>query len=129
MIVSSLSLSLSLSPPSLSLIGCHIGSIISFTLSALLCRYGFDGGWPSVFYVFGTIGILWFFLWLFVGYSSPAFHPRISARERAHIEESLAEQGTKEQVTDCPEPDRQTDITIYTGNGSVQSRLDLRVTL
>ena len=100
----SLSLSLSFSPsPSLSLVGPHIGSIISFPLSALLCRYGFDGGWPSVFYVFGAIGILWFFLWLFVGYSSPASHPRISARERAHIEESLAEQGTKEQVTDCQE--------------------------
>lgn len=33
--------------------GPHIGSILSFPLSALLCQYGFDGGWPSVFYVFG----------------------------------------------------------------------------
>ena len=47
----------------------------------------------------GAIGILWFILWLFVGYSSPASHPRISAKERAHIEESIAEQGSKERVT------------------------------
>ena len=91
----SLLLSLSHSPPPL---GPHIGSIISFPLSALLCRYGFDGGWPSVFYVFGSIGILWFFLWFFVGYSSPSSHPRISEKERAHIEGSIAEQGVKEQV-------------------------------
>lgn len=34
-------------------IGCPFGSIISFPLSAILCEYGFAGGWPSVFYTFG----------------------------------------------------------------------------
>ena len=34
-------------------IGQYLGTVVSFPLSALLCQYGFDGGWPSVFYVFG----------------------------------------------------------------------------
>ncbi len=35
------------------IIGQYVGSVISFPLTALLCVYGFDGGWPSVFYCFG----------------------------------------------------------------------------
>ena len=42
---------------SLYIIGAHVGSIISFPLSAILCEYGFDGGWPSVFYVFGEVHV------------------------------------------------------------------------
>ena len=33
--------------------GPHIGTVLSFPLSGLLVQYGFAGGWPSVFYVFG----------------------------------------------------------------------------
>ena len=36
--------------------GAYLGNIISFPLSGVLCQYGFDGGWPSVFYLFGKQG-------------------------------------------------------------------------
>ena len=34
--------------------GQMFSNIAVFPISALLCKYGFLGGWPSVFYVFGT---------------------------------------------------------------------------
>ena len=38
----------------------------------------------------GTAGILWFVAWIFLAYSSPATHPRISKEEREYIEYSIA---------------------------------------
>ena len=33
----------------------------------------------------------WFFFWIFLGFDSPASHPRISEAERKYIESSIAE--------------------------------------
>ena len=33
--------------------GAWIGNIIALPLGAYLCVSGFDGGWPSIFYIFG----------------------------------------------------------------------------
>ena len=46
--------------------------------------------YSSVLYT-GAAGIVWFVFWLFLAYSSPASHPRISHAERVYIETSIAE--------------------------------------
>ena len=33
--------------------GGWMGNVVALPLSGVLCRYGFNGGWPSVFYVIG----------------------------------------------------------------------------
>ena len=57
----------------------------------LFCEWqGFDGGWPSMFYIGGTMCILFCIVWVFAVYDSPREHPRITERERQYIETSNA---------------------------------------
>ena len=38
--------------------GCPVGTILSMPLSGVMSKYGFDGGWASVFYCFGKRPVL-----------------------------------------------------------------------
>jgi len=69
--------------------GVSLGTVIGMLLSGVLCDYGFAGGWPSAFYVFGTAGCLWSFAWFLLCHNSPSAHPRISVAERQYIEKSM----------------------------------------
>lgn len=69
--------------------GAQFGTIISMPLSGLLAEYGFDGGWPSIFYVFGAVGTIWsvaFLIWVF---EDPSVHPTIDEREKKYINDAL----------------------------------------
>jgi ACS family sodium-dependent inorganic phosphate cotransporter-like MFS transporter 5 len=52
--------------------GSNFGTIISMPLSGYLCSLEFLGGWPLSFYIFGGLGVVWFVVWLFVVYDTPA---------------------------------------------------------
>ena len=85
--------------------------MITLSLGGYLCVKGFDGGWPSMFYVrryklvsfsidhlisiffkiFGASGILWFFLWVFLASNRPSNNRFISKKERLYIEEQTKE--------------------------------------
>lgn len=67
--------------------GSQFGTVIMLSSSGFLASSSL--GWPSIFYVSGGAGILWSVLWLFFGASSPATLKRISAEERAFIENSI----------------------------------------
>ncbi|CAD7088901.1 unnamed protein product [Hermetia illucens] len=74
--------------------GAQFGTIISMPLSGLLAEYGFDGGWPSIFYVFGVVSTVWSIAFLFLVYEDPSSHPRINEKEREYINSSLWGKGT-----------------------------------
>lgn len=69
--------------------GAQFGTIISMPLSGLLAEYGFDGGWPSIFYVFGLVGVIWSVAFLIFVYEDPSSHPRITEKEKKYILTSL----------------------------------------
>lgn len=77
--------------------GAQIGNVLVMPISALLCKYGFAGGWPSIYYVLGLVGLLWCALWFFAVADSPQKSKRISDRERSYITESLHETTGKDE--------------------------------
>nr|XP_030115969.3 vesicular glutamate transporter 1 [Taeniopygia guttata] len=68
--------------------GSYAGAVVAMPLAGVLVQYT---GWSSVFYVYGSFGVLWYLFWVLVSYESPAQHPTISAEERKYIEESIGE--------------------------------------
>lgn len=69
--------------------GAQFGTVISMPLSGLLADHGFDGGWPSIFYVFGIIGTVWSVAFLWTCHEDPITHPTINEDERKYIQQSL----------------------------------------
>ncbi|XP_034945293.1 putative inorganic phosphate cotransporter isoform X2 [Chelonus insularis] len=69
--------------------GAQFGTVISMPLSGLLSTYGFAGGWPSIFYVFGAVGTIWCIAFLLWVYEDPEQHPSISENEKKYILSAL----------------------------------------
>lgn len=66
--------------------GNYVGTVVAMPLSGVIAVYL---GWESVFYIFGSIGILWVFLWIFIVKKSPQEDKWITQQERNYIIESL----------------------------------------
>lgn len=76
---------------SISSAGSQIGNLISLPMSGWLCANGFDGGWPSIFYIMGGLGIIWCLAWMFCYTNSPNNHPFISDKEKNFIMDQTRE--------------------------------------
>lgn len=71
--------------------GTEVGAIFGLLIGGILCTNGFDGGWPSIFYVFGLVGLVWCSLWFFLVTDSPAEHKFISKIEKEYLLETTVE--------------------------------------
>ncbi|XP_048518927.1 putative inorganic phosphate cotransporter isoform X2 [Dendroctonus ponderosae] len=67
--------------------GAQFGTVISMPLSGLLAVS--KAGWPSIFYVFGTLGTVWCVLFLLWVYEDPEVNPKIHPEERMYIQKTL----------------------------------------
>ncbi|CAG0913240.1 unnamed protein product [Notodromas monacha] len=72
--------------------GSTAGLVVSMPIAGILAQSSFLGGWPSIFYVFGAAGIVWFAFWAFLVYEDPDSHPWISVAEKTLIKRSLGRQ-------------------------------------
>ncbi|CAL8357005.1 unnamed protein product [Lota lota] len=77
--------------------GSYAGAVIAMPLAGILVQYV---GWPSVFYIYGVFGIIWYAFWLLLAYGSPADHPTISDEERLYIEDAIGERVNQLSVTE-----------------------------
>lgn len=75
--------------------GPFIGTVITMPISALLCDSNILGGWPSVFYLIGAVGVLWSALWFYLVYETPQLHPTISQAELRMLLTSQSYSGEK----------------------------------
>ncbi|XP_064646594.1 sialin-like isoform X2 [Lineus longissimus] len=80
---------------SLSYSGTIFGNIVTYFLSGYLCVYGFDGGWPSIFYISGIAEVVWLAIWLGLVYNSPSEHPCISEDEKDYIIDNIGDSVAK----------------------------------
>ncbi|XP_071483662.1 sialin-like [Diadema antillarum] len=70
--------------------GSCLGNILGQAVSGSLANSDILGGWPAPFFLFGTLGLIWFCVWLCLAFDSPAEHPRISTEERKYIESGIS---------------------------------------
>lgn len=66
--------------------GFPLGTVICLPVGGWLCSSGFLDGWPSPFYLFGGLGLIWGVAWFLLIHDRPEHHPRISNKELAQIQ-------------------------------------------
>lgn len=71
--------------------GSNVGALLTPLLVPWLTVWL---GWPAAFFITGSLGLLWLVGWLGV-YRPPHQHPRLSARELAHIRQDPPDPPTR----------------------------------
>uniref|UniRef100_L7MUI5 Sialin n=1 Tax=Xenopus tropicalis TaxID=8364 RepID=L7MUI5_XENTR len=83
---------------SLSYAGAQLGTVVSLPVSGLICYYM---DWIYVFYIFGTLGVLWFIMWCFLVSDTPQSHRSITDSEKEYILYTLQNQLSYRKSVPC----------------------------
>ena len=70
--------------------GQYLGAVLANSLSGILAASSFLGGWPSLFYVYATIGVIWAVLWLTFVRDSPQESRWVSSAEKKLLNATTA---------------------------------------
>lgn len=66
--------------------GAQIGTVVTLSTGGLIASSSL--GWPGIFYIWGTGGLVWCIVWWFYGANGPSEHKTISVEERDYILQS-----------------------------------------
>ena len=69
--------------------GNQIGAVLAMPISSYLCQSGPFGGWPSIFYFFGSLGLIWIICWFLFASDSPDTNKFVSQEEKDYINGAL----------------------------------------
>ncbi|CAG2055837.1 unnamed protein product, partial [Timema podura] len=73
---------------SLAFAGSYVGTVVSLPICGILAN---ELGWPSIFYVFGVVGLIWFIIWMYVVKEGPEMDPKISPQELDYLQNILGQ--------------------------------------
>ncbi|GIY20052.1 putative transporter slc-17.2 [Caerostris darwini] len=92
--------------------GYGTGAFVSSLVAGVLLSSELFGGWPSVFYLSGSIGVV-FCIWCsFVVYDSPYLHPSITFKELDYLQNNIAE--PPKEIETVPWKSMTTSIPVWT---------------
>ncbi|KAH9504502.1 hypothetical protein Btru_062944 [Bulinus truncatus] len=67
--------------------GSYIGTVLALVISGSLAESSAE--WQSIFYIFGSLAVIWFLMWVILVTESPIGHPGISNAELDYIQNSI----------------------------------------
>ena len=79
--------------------GAQFGTVISMPISGIICQ---KYGWPTMFYIFGSISCTWVFIWFIVAESTAKEYKKMDERERTYILSQLPNSNNPETVKSLP---------------------------
>ncbi|XP_067632680.1 putative inorganic phosphate cotransporter isoform X2 [Eurosta solidaginis] len=88
--------------------GAQFGTVVMMGSSGLIASSSM--GWPGIYYLSGSLGVIWSILWVIWGASTPAESKLISPEEKKYIEQSTRTNEGGEQLA----PQRTPWLKIFT---------------
>uniref|UniRef100_A0A224XPJ3 Sialin n=1 Tax=Panstrongylus lignarius TaxID=156445 RepID=A0A224XPJ3_9HEMI len=66
--------------------GSYFGTVIALPVSGILAEHL---GWPSIFYITGTVGLIWCVIWWLIVKDNPESDPYISSEELKFLKDKI----------------------------------------
>ncbi|XP_031777621.1 vesicular glutamate transporter 1 isoform X1 [Nasonia vitripennis] len=79
--------------------GSFLGTVLAMPVCGLMAE---RLGWASLFYVFGSVGLIWYLIWCIFIRDRPEDDPRISEAELKYIRDSLGSESEQSQHISHP---------------------------